>query len=105
MTFFESYFGITGDRTETAVCCPFPHIVAGTAYKEQHPSAHVNLESGLFHCKACGRGHSQTSFIQEILGCTYITALNLAGAFKRVGEIFDWDEQTALTGADMRRLN
>lgn len=107
MSFFESYFGIVGTKTETAVCCPFPHTANGTAYYEQHPSAHVNMESGLFHCKACNRGHSQVSFIQEIMGCDFITALELARLFgaAQVETLSDWEEGTALTGADMIRLN
>ena len=105
MSFFESFFEIAGDKTETPVCCPFPHAIAGTTYKEQHPSAHVNVGSGLIHCKACGRGHSQISFIQEILGCNYIVALQLARLYDVCSDRLAWEENTALTGADMSRLN
>lgn len=105
MSFLESFFDILGTKTETPVCCPFPHMVAGMAYIEQHPSAHVNVGSGLFHCKACGRGHSQISFIQEIMGCSYVAAMDLAAIFETTECLADWEENTALTGADMSRLN
>lgn len=93
MSFFQYYFGIEIGRKETAVCCPFPHSTPGThvQYYEQHPSAHVNLEEGVFHCKACGQGHSELSFISAILGCSYGTAMKLSAIYRNPEDRLQWD--------------
>ena len=52
MSFLTDYFNIESDKTEVAVCCPFTHHTeSGMPYLENNPSAHVNTENGLFHCK------------------------------------------------------
>ena len=71
--FFEYYFSeYDFSKRETAVCCPFPHHTnSGLEYQETNPSAHINLDKGLFHCKVCDKGLSETAFISELLGCSY----------------------------------
>lgn len=109
MSFLAYFFGTHEDRNEIAVRCPFPHVVPDTnlTYMEQHPSAHVNLEKGMFHCKACGRGHSEASFIKEILGCSYNTGVRLSAAFKQnESENLDtWLSETRLTDENREQLH
>jgi hypothetical protein len=94
MSFLAQYFDLIEGKAEQQVLCPFPHVVPNSeqVYYESDPSAHVNLEKKTFHCKACGRGHSEASFITEILGCTYNTAVRLSRVFDDDnGETFeDW---------------
>jgi hypothetical protein len=89
--FFQYYFNIQGGGTEKAVNCPFPHHTStGLEYFETHPSAHVNLKERVFHCKVCGTGHSEMSFIQTVLGCTYANAIRLAKAFDNTEDMAEW---------------
>ena len=92
-SFFEYYFKeYSFDKTETAVCCPFPHTTpTGFKYQETNPSAHINLEKGLFHCKVCDKGLSETSFISEILGCSYESAIKIGKLFTNKEDINTWD--------------
>lgn len=91
--FFQYYFDITDAGTEQAVACPFPHHTSsGLEYFETHPSAHVNLKEKLFHCKVCGTGHSELSFIRAILECTYANATRLAKAFDNTEDMVEWKE-------------
>ena len=95
------------DKEETAVCCPFPHTVPGTQlnYMEQNPSAHVNLEKGTFHCKACGKGYSEAAFIKEIFGCSYNQGVRLAMQFKQSAEDLScWITETALSENSRQEL-
>ena len=82
-SFFEYYFEDTDfSKRETAVCCPFPHTInAGAEYYESNPSAHINLDKGVFHCKVCDKGLSEVSFISEILGCSYDDAAKISKIF------------------------
>ena len=85
MTFFEVYFSdATFAKEETAVCCPFPHHTeSGLEYYESNPSAHINIDKGLFHCKVCGEGLSEVGFIAKVLGTTFEKATELQHAFKK----------------------
>lgn len=104
MGFFSNYFGIVDGATEQSVCCPFDHHTSsGIPYKESHPSAHVNTLEGLFHCKACGTGLSETQFIQKILGCTYIEAAKIKKIFNNDEDITQWEALT-LTEATRQRV-
>lgn len=95
MSFFHDFFGIVGDSGEQAVCCPFEHHTAtGIPYLESRPSAHVNLSEGLFHCKACGAGHNEQSFIQKILGCDLVMARKLISCFKNDEDLNLWNKET-----------
>lgn len=99
MTFFEHYFSNCGfSKKETAVCCPFPHHTSnGLQYYETNPSAHINLEKKLFHCKVCGEGKSEVAFIAQILGCDYETAVRIQKFYKDDDEdLFHWTEKINL---------
>lgn len=91
MSFITEYFDITGDKVETPVCCPFPHYTeSGLPYYETHASAHVNTIDNLFHCKACGTGVSELSFIQRILDCNTNTAKKIQKCFNTDETIHEW---------------
>lgn len=92
MSFFSWFFGLSDDKTEHHVLCPFPHqLPNGMEYYESNPSAQVNLEKRVFHCKACDRGFSQASFIMEVLGCNRVTAEHLIPQFQGNESLHQWD--------------
>lgn len=99
MSFFQYYFNdYDFSKRETAVCCPFPHHTEnGLEYFETNPSAHVNLDKKLFHCKVCNKGLSEIGFISEVLGCTYEAATKLSKLFTSQEDIFSWTNNLALT--------
>ena len=98
MSFLTEYFDITDDKTEVPVCCPFPHYLSsGFKYYEEHPSAHVNTEKNVFHCKVCGAAGSEVTMIQRILGCNTNTAHKLADIFANDETIFGWEDQFELS--------
>jgi hypothetical protein len=66
LSFFERYFGELTDG-ENQVCCPF--------HNDTRPSAHVNTEKGLFHCKVCDLGISEAVFTKKLLNMGYKDAL------------------------------
>ena len=92
--FFEYYFSeYDFEKKETAVCCPFPHHTeSGVEYQETIPSAHINLEKGVFHCKVCEKGLSEVSFISEILGCKYEAASKIASLYRDVENLHSWNQ-------------
>lgn len=94
--FFEYYFSTTDfDKRETAVCCPFPHHTeSGKEYQETIPSAHINLDKNVFHCKVCEKGLSEVSFISEILGCKYEAASKIASLYRSVENLHSWEQLT-----------
>ena len=98
-SFFEYYFSeYDFSKKETAVCCPFPHRTeSGLEYTETRPSAHINLDKGLFHCKVCDKGLSETSFIAELFGCSYESAIKIAKMFTSKEDKYTWDKSTQLT--------
>ena len=82
MIFFENYFpdvdfDSASDTGEVAVNCPFPHYAGDTEYFETVPSAHINIEKDVFHCKVCGAHHSEASFVKNKLGIEYGSAIKL----------------------------
>lgn len=84
MKFFTSYFQLEKVATlpngEYAVKCPFPHYDHhGKPYLEENPSAHINPEKHVFHCKVCDRGISETKFIMEKEGLSYKDAVQFLG--------------------------
>ena len=108
MSFFEYYFNeYDFNGKETAVCCPFPHhTLSGLEYNEQNPSAHINLEKGVFHCKVCGEGKSEVAFIAEVLGCSYETAIKVQQQFKNDnGDKFTWEEKMLITPDIRKKCN
>ena len=98
MGFFEDYFNIVDSSTEVTVACPFPHQTSnGVSYLESNPSAHVNTRDRVFHCKACGTGHNETSFIQAVLGCSFIYAKKLKACFDNNEDVMQWEQSTTLS--------
>ncbi len=82
MGFFEDYFKDTdfdqaNDSGEVAVLCPFPHFNGKVQYYESVPSAHLNVEKRVYHCKVCGAQHSEPSFMKEMYGIEYADAIKL----------------------------
>ena len=98
-SFFEYYFDeYDFSKRETAVCCPFPHHTeSGIEYLETNPSAHINLDKGLFHCKVCDKGLSEIAFISEIFGCRYEDAIKISKMFTAKEDRFTWDNDVTLT--------
>ena len=104
--FFEDYFGIDSAAVEVNVTCPFTHhTVSGISYLESNPSAHVNTQDRVFHCKACGVGHNETSFIQQVLGCSFVYAKKLLNCFKTEEDLYQWKQDTTLSDAGRIRAN
>ena len=104
--FFEDYFNITDSGVEANVYCPFPHhTVNGISYFETNPSAHVNTSDRVFHCKSCGTGHSETSFIKAILGCSFVYAKKLLACFNNEEDLYQWKESTSLSDSSKRLAN
>lgn len=91
MSFIKTYFDIEGSG-ETAVCCPFPHRTSnGIQYYEHNPSAHVNLDENVFHCKVCDVGYNDISFISKILDVKIGYAIRLNNLFNTAEYKSDWD--------------
>lgn len=94
MSFLTEYFDITSSDREVAVCCPFPHYLEnGIEYYETHPSAHVNTEENLFHCKACGESGSEITMIQKLLSCNSGVAHKIQRCFETDETVFEWDKE------------
>ena len=93
-SFFEYYFDeYDFSKRETAVCCPFPHHTeSGIEYNETNPSAHINLDKGLFHCKVCDTGLSEIAFISKVLGTSYESASKIAKMFTTKEDKYTWNK-------------
>lgn len=93
-SFFEYYFDeYDFSKRETAVCCPFPHHTeSGIEYYETNPSAHINLDKGLFHCKVCDTGLSEIAFISKVLGTSYESASKIAKMFTTKEDEYTWNK-------------
>lgn len=105
MSFFHWYFGLAGERIEEPVLCPFPHTAGGVEYHESNPSASVNTEEGLFHCKACGRGYNEAMFIKEITGCRLSEAYRLIPAFRNTEDLTAWRNETSVQHGNLPLAN
>ena len=83
MIFYQNYFSDVdfnnaNEQGEVAVICPFSHTATdGRKYLETKPSAHINVEKGLFHCKACGEKHSEASFFVAKQKISYAKAVEI----------------------------
>jgi len=96
--FFSWYFNNPTLKTngEANVCCPFEH---DKGY-DTRPSAHINLNKGLFHCKTCfaeGResGLSEIGFISSVYQISYEKAIAFLGKFSDFEELPDvWETTT-----------
>lgn len=95
MEFFKKFFDGKMrilNSGEAAVCCPFPHYDEnGQPYYEKVHSAHINMDSSLFHCKVCGQGMSEAAFLSKIQGIGYKDALKLLKQLNSDNE--DWDQE------------
>jgi 5S rRNA maturation endonuclease (ribonuclease M5) len=87
MEFFKKFFREDWqeyDTGELAVKCPFPHKdEKGNQYYESVPSAHINQDKSLFHCKVCGQGLSEAHFLSKIQGVSYKDSLVLLKELKK----------------------
>lgn len=102
MGFFEQFFGELSPNTsgEANVLCPFPH---DKGY-ETHPSAHVNLEKRVFHCKTCaaeGRfnGLSEAAFVARLYNLPYRQAIKFLSQFDDVqiqDDVDNWEQATEM---------
>ena len=96
--FFSWYFNNPTLKTngEANVCCPFEH---DKGY-DTRPSAHINLDKGVFHCKTCyaeGRntGMSEIGFIAQAYNISYEKAVAFLGKFSDFEELPDaWEITT-----------
>ena len=75
--FYERIFGELQPNSddEATVHCPW--------HEDSEASAHINIESRVFHCKACDLGLSETAFVQKHMGCGYGEALQYTKLFER----------------------
>ena len=109
MVFFRNYFDDTdfdsevNSSGEVAVRCPFPHYSNGVEYFEENPSAHINEDKGVFHCKVCGQHHSEPSFMKDTLGIKYGEAIRLLKHLENYSISASW--YNAISGLDKRLLS
>lgn len=89
---FEKIFPdiVIKSNGEANVLCPFSH---DKGY-ERNPSAHINVNKRLFHCKTCqaeGRfdngGLSEISFVASYYGVTYEQAIKLVQTLEDADEV------------------
>ena len=97
---FFSKAGVLGEpntQGEYNVPCPFEHDKGF----EQNPSAHVNLDKGVFHCKTClaenrfgNGGLSEVGFISQYYKIPYHEALVMKNYLTNDGEdtVESWQE-------------
>lgn len=107
MVFFRNYFEDTdfeqkNSSGEVAVKCPFPHFSGKVQYFEENPSAHINEDKGVFHCKVCGQHHSEPSFVKELLGIEYGEAIRLLRHLENYSIRTSW--YTAMANLDEELL-
>ena len=96
--FFSWYFKdpTLKSNGESDVLCPFEHDKGF----DTRPSAHINYEKGVFHCKTCvaeGRsnGMSEIGFISHLYGIPYEKAIAYLGKFSDFEELPDaWESTT-----------
>lgn len=106
MSFLKYYFGLEESSKEQLVCCPFEHsTVSGVKYLETHPSAHVNLVENLFHCKACGTGHSDQMFLRAMLGTSPANTARLAKLFEGTADRYEWRKEPPLSPELIQKAN
>lgn len=105
MSFINWYFNLSGDRLEEHVLCPFPHTAGELEYYETNPSAQVNTDEGLFHCKTCDRGYNEPTFIQAITGCKLSDAHRLLPAFRNSEDLVAWKAETTVQHGNVPLAN
>ena len=105
MSFINWYFNLSGDRLEEHVLCPFPHTAGELEYYETNPSAQVNTDEGLFHCKTCDKGYNEPTFIQAITGCKLSDAHRLLPAFRNTEGMLAWKAETTVQHGNIPLAN
>lgn len=81
---------------ESNVLCPFEHDKGF----DTRPSAHINFDKGVFHCKTCvaeskTSGLSEIGFISKVYGLSYEKAVAFLGKFSDYEELPDvWETTT-----------
>lgn len=91
MSFFSEFFDIADQSGEHKVCCPFEHKTStGITYQENNPSAHVNIEKQVFHCKSCGEGMHEQQFVSRVLGCSAADAFRILRLFDNAESRLTW---------------
>jgi len=104
MSFLAEFFDILEGSAEAPVCCPFDHFTtSGIGYKESNPSAHVNTNKGVFHCKVCGIGYSEAQFMQQLFDCSYMDTKRLQRCFETQENLTMWESATTLTEESKQR--
>lgn len=98
MSYFLKYFGENNhinDQNEMFVKCPFPHVDPETneTYYETRPSAHVNLDKDVFHCKVCKESHSEVSFFAKMNNVSYRQALEIIEYSNNVIDVWTGKEE------------
>jgi DNA primase len=95
--FFSWYFNPNiKTNGEANVLCPFEHEKG----YDTRPSAHINLDKGLFHCKTCAaeghhNGMSEIGFISKLYSISYEQAIKYLGKFSDYEELPDaWESTT-----------
>ena len=73
---------------ESNVLCPFEHDKGF----DTRPSAHINFDKGVFHCKTCvaeskTSGLSEIGFISKVYGLSYEKAVAFLGKFSDYEEL------------------
>jgi hypothetical protein len=90
--FKEVDFNSANDSGEVAVACPFPHTTNdGKRYYETNPSAHINTEKSLYHCKVCGEKHSEASFLVSQTNLAYGKAVEVIDELQNHNITANWE--------------
>jgi hypothetical protein len=90
--FKEVDFNSANSSGEVAVNCPFPHTTNdGKRYYETNPSAHINTEKSLFHCKVCGEKHSEPSFLVSQSNLPYGKAVEIIDELTNHSIVANWE--------------
>jgi hypothetical protein len=106
MGFLAGYFNLLDRCGEVQMLCPFNHTTEdGTVYKENNPSAHLNITKGTFHCKACGRGYNDAGFIKLLSGCYEHDASRIAKVFEQAQMASEWDTEILSEGSHQKALS
>ena len=111
MIYFENYFKDvdfmeTNSSGEVAVRCPFPHSTEkGKPYYESVPSAHINVDKDLFHCKVCGESASEPAFMAKKTGLSYASAVKTLRLLETSFIRSNWRTATGALNDDPEALN
>ena len=96
MEYFKKYFKDVEkwDDEEVKVLCPF--------HSDNHPSASINTQKGLFHCWVCNIGFNEEQFVAKVNNISTTEAIKL---LDRYGQSDDWNYNIGLLWADNNFLD